>query len=231
MTPAPRPTRGRCPIAGNHFRAERLEHKARRRTALNATRLQVQEKSKIILALPTDTRNLPTYEHQAHHRPENSRHGHREPNVSIFLEKPVTMQLRGCGLRDSGVSAAGLRTRLDKELGKLDGHTWTTIVGQVCPVTGTPNHDLFKTLYSYGLTALEIKQLEALDNPQVLERIPVEYGPQGFWDLIFRRDPKVVEIERDNPKHLVRYLRAWADLLTEQGADDVVDPRKEPVTA
>lgn len=81
--------------------------------------------------------------------------------------------------------------------------TWRNIVGLNCPITGTPVPLLFQHLYRLGLTAKELVHLEDLSDPKVLAKMGKK------------------RMKRDNSKSLVNYLRAWADLLTEHGADDV----------
>lgn len=98
-------------------------------------------------------------------------------------------------------------------------NTWKNAVGQFCPITGTPTHLLFKKLFSFGLTASDIVDLEYMENIRVLARMDFRHR-RWRWFAKIRSDYK-------DPAFVSAYLRAWADLLTEEGALDV--PTSEPV--
>lgn len=117
-----------------------------------------------------------------------------------------------------GLSADGLSKRMESDPTDIGIATWTEIVGSVCPVSGIPESQIFRELYSLGLTAIEIRHLEYLDAPEVVARIPVRHKRSGLFGLWRSKE---VERHYDDKDDLVTYLRAWADLLTERGADDM----------
>jgi hypothetical protein len=112
-----------------------------------------------------------------------------------------------------GVSANHLKQLLrDEGLRPKDDPTWRRIVGQNCPITGVPQSVLFQHLYRFGMTATEFNHLEKLDRPDIAKRAGFN-GKQA----------------KDAPDNLVKYLRAWADILTEQGAADTHEaPQPRP---
>lgn len=94
--------------------------------------------------------------------------------------------------------------------------TWKILVGQHCPITGMPSEGLFREIYGHGLTQSDIVHLEFLSDPKVRERM--DNKSKLRW---FGFKPKT---DHQDPAHVAAYMRAWADLLTEQGAMDVVEP-------
>lgn len=86
------------------------------------------------------------------------------------------------------------------------------MAGYHCPITGIPTHALFKELFSYGLTQVEIKDLEYLSNEKVLAKLGVE------------------KLRHNNQEDLIKYLYAWANLLVEEGQmDGKAGPTVEPM--
>jgi hypothetical protein len=142
-----------------------------------------------------------------------------------------------CALK--GVSAKQLR-KLFNNISREDEDkrmTWTDAVGRYCPITGSPTHTLFKELNSYGLTPKDIVELGNLSNPEVLAALAKTMKEtrsrkvkEGFIFKRTRIETETVPIvpQKEEKLHLVAYLRAWADLLTEKGALDI--PEKERVT-
>lgn len=102
-----------------------------------------------------------------------------------------------------GMSPDKLRSKIPHS-DALKGPTWTQMAGFYCPITGIPDNELFKELYSLGLTSIEIKNLEDLSDPEILLRMKC----------------KKENIRYDNKQDLIRYLRAWADILVERGSQD-----------
>jgi hypothetical protein len=121
-----------------------------------------------------------------------------------------------------GKSAQELNSALPQRRG-----TWTEMVGLHCPVTGIPTHEVFRSLMTAGLTQLDLVQLEWLSNPRVLEKMGKFYAPnRPVADALFGR--KELSVDHTEPFYLVRYLRAWADLIQAEDASDV--PQSAPVT-
>lgn len=93
--------------------------------------------------------------------------------------------------------------------------TWTQLVGYWCPITGMTTNKLFVELFGYGLTPLDITELEYLKNPAVLARVGRKLDYRKAADA-------------------AAYMRAWAALLAEQGrgdgpAEPAPVPAPEPV--
>ncbi len=105
--------------------------------------------------------------------------------------------------------------------GSKDNATWTTLIGQHCPITGMPTQKLFKELYSYGLTQRDMIGLEFLNDPAVVSRIKL---PPTVIERMWRK-PLIIpqKLDYTNRKHVIAYMRAWADLLVERGSLDSPD--------
>jgi hypothetical protein len=130
----------------------------------------------------------------------------------------------------TGMSAAELKARKPKPITDATNQaTWTTLVGQHCPITGIPHDELFKELFGYGLTQRDVLELEFLSNPKVLARFKLMEKPKRKWYQRFASLPEVVSVKVDfqNKHHVVVYMNAWADLLVEEGKMDVVNNNKE----
>lgn len=83
------------------------------------------------------------------------------------------------------------------------GPTWTESAGFYCPVTGKPNHELFVDLMGYGLLPCDIYNLEYLHDDKVLAKLGVK------------------KLNHTDRLDVIRYMRAWADLLTNEGQDNI----------
>ena len=82
----------------------------------------------------------------------------------------------------------------------LDEGAWEPEDIGACAATGAAVNDLLDGLYDVGLSAQDVALLERLADPAVRERLGVGAGYFAHY-------------ERDN---VVRYMRAWAELLEEQ---------------
>ena len=113
--------------------------------------------------------------------------------------------------------------------------TWKSRVGYHCPVTGTPENELFKELFSYGLTAKDIVNLEYLADERVVARmdptkertLSVEVETRWWQPRKFKRVTETVRVKPDheNKVHVIAYMRAWADLIAER---DEMDTPERP---
>ncbi|MDX2086825.1 MAG: hypothetical protein SFX73_03190 [Kofleriaceae bacterium] len=72
---------------------------------------------------------------------------------------------------------------------------WEQLANAYCPTSGYLIDDLITRLLALGLTTRDIGHLEKLDDPRVLARL------------------EVTNLRRNERGHVVRYLRAWAELL------------------
>jgi len=115
-------------------------------------------------------------------------------------------------------------TELDEHLEEISPPfqvNWAMMAGMMCPVTGVATDVIFGKLQQCGMTALDIVQLEELSNPRVLARC--DFGSRRkttgkLWWKKTTEEPILVSY--DYKQHVILYLRAWADLLTEETADD-----------
>lgn len=92
--------------------------------------------------------------------------------------------------------------------------SWTELAGYWCPITGMTTQALFVELLGYGLTTLDITELEYLRNPEVLKRV-------GRGALNYR-----------SATDAAAYMRAWANLLVERAREEgklSPEPEPEPV--
>lgn len=109
--------------------------------------------------------------------------------------------------------------------------TWTRFVGEFCPVTGLPEHVILKALTEAGLTPKDIVDLEYLRGESIVRYAQAhgatfqgrkevqKYGPFNMR----KRETTTNFMDYENKRNLIAYLRGWADMLVEQGRDDVVE--------
>lgn len=127
----------------------------------------------------------------------------------------------------TGLSAKQLEQKLADFFGEDsgEGKTWTAYVGLVCPISGLPEDFILRTLMEVGMSASDISQLENMDDPEVLKRC--NFGATtktvrcGFLGLNSRKETVKRAGEYDDQDDVAIYMRAWADMLVEQGSQDV----------
>lgn len=93
-------------------------------------------------------------------------------------------------------------------------YTWANLVGEHCPIAGITKDKLFLQLQSYGLSPNDIVDLEYLKGNAVAQRM-ISKRP---W---YKRHRKL--IDHSNKYHAAEYMRAWAEILTEEGKQDHVE--------
>lgn len=130
-------------------------------------------------------------------------------------------------------SPSELEDAMDSLSHPKDIRTWTKISGYHCPITGAPTVEIFKALHDAGMGANEMRELEYLSNPKVLKRCEFGRFTETTGMLWWKRESThPEEPNHEEKEHVIQYLRAWADLLTEQGRDDVATQQHaKPVTA
>lgn len=115
------------------------------------------------------------------------------------------------------------------------GPSWKVLVGQYCPVTGIPENEIFRELMKCGLTQRDITSLETLSDASVIARMGDlgTWAPKRKWYQL--RSPSMrprTKLDYGNQKDAANYMRAWAQLLEEQGRADSADVEQcEPATA
>ncbi len=77
---------------------------------------------------------------------------------------------------------------------------WSEQLNEYCPTSGLPMDDMISELISFGIDADDLRHLERLSNPIILQTLPLEER-----DLRFN-------VKAD----VVRYMRAWAILLEDE---------------
>lgn len=121
----------------------------------------------------------------------------------------------------TGMSADQLKARIPAPVSGTS-YAWTHLAGQYCPITGMPEQELFRKIMGYGLTVKDIVSLEYLENERVISRMNItEEKRTGIWPFRRTITTKVEELDHKNKEHVIAYMRAWADLLTEEGALDI----------
>jgi hypothetical protein len=86
---------------------------------------------------------------------------------------------------------------------------WSEQADDVCGASGLPIDEVHRAMLEAGLELRDIAELERLSGPEVLRTFPVEER----------------QLDHRDPAHVVRYLRAFADLLEarlvhDAGAED-----------
>lgn len=121
----------------------------------------------------------------------------------------------------TGRSAAGLSKIIPNSVNGSTRANWTELVGQYCPISGVSEHELFRELMGYGLTPRDMIELDGLYNKEVRSRMKLKtIQPKRRWYQFRAPVPYVEDIDYENERHVVAYMRAWADLLTERGQLD-----------
>lgn len=135
------------------------------------------------------------------------------------------------------------------------GPSWREAVQAHCPVTGLSESSILRTLQEAGMSPKDICELEDLSNPEAArragletwgqmkegekQRLPVgQYDvstPHPWWKKVLTGKSHKVEEKtmpiRTEKKYAIRYMRAWADILTEQGREDSVVEKAPTVSA
>jgi hypothetical protein len=92
---------------------------------------------------------------------------------------------------------------------------WSKLVIKFCPMTGLSKHKIFKALQESGLSREDMMHLEYLSDPKVLSKIKslgkkLEKTHYGFLSLQSKDNYESV-------KSLLEYLKAWRQILLEEG--------------
>jgi len=76
---------------------------------------------------------------------------------------------------------------------------WSEQLVDYCPTSGFPMDDVIDSLVALGFTIQDLRSLERLNDPIILEKVKGEN-----------------HLSRNNKGDVIQYLEAWADLLEEQ---------------
>lgn len=155
---------------------------------------------------------------------------------------------------DAEIQAERLKTVVwtDKKPKSDFGPSWREAVQSHCPITGMSSISILRTLQEAGLTPQDICELEDLSNPVVAKRagfkawgeltqgdkqkLPVGTfavtAPNPWWKRALGLPKNHVQEKtlpiRNQKEFTILYMRAWADILTEQGRDDAPEEHHQP---
>jgi len=134
------------------------------------------------------------------------------------VEKSQAYQWGHMGLCNCGFLAQEI-TRLSKDdihKKAMQGHgDWSEQLNDYCPTSGLPMDDLISELVSFGFTIEELRHLERLSDPWILQSMGIENRHLKY------------NIKQD----VVLYMNTWANRLEELEIDavnikDLVNPEK-----
>ncbi len=77
---------------------------------------------------------------------------------------------------------------------------WSEQLNDYCPTSGLPMDDVISELIAFGFDADDLKHLERLSSPHILQQFPLE-----------KRD-----LRYNLKKDVIAYLKAWTAILEEQ---------------
>jgi hypothetical protein len=145
----------------------------------------------------------------------------------------VACALMGKSVAEMAALIAPMRAHVERP-------NWKFMVGKFCPVTGMPENEVFRALIGAGMSQADIIELEELGNEKVLERInlkdvyAVETVPLTMMEKLRHKQPRTVRKRTAHyvsKQNAIAYMRAWADILTEEGAMDVAPQEPKEVKA
>jgi hypothetical protein len=129
-------------------------------------------------------------------------------NTAQKLEKSNAYQWGHMGLCNCGFLAQEI-TRLSKDdihKKAMLGHgDWSEQLNDYCPTSGLPMDDLISELVGFGFTIEELRHLERLSDPWVLQALGIENR----------------HLKHNRKQDVVLYMNTWADRLEELEIDAV----------
>ncbi len=100
------------------------------------------------------------------------------------------------GACNCGHLAQTVTQRSKQEIYKMVSGEWSEHLNDYCPITGCAVEDVAAQMIAFGFTPGELADLERLQDPRVLERLPG------------RR-----HLRRNDRDDVVLYLETWASML------------------
>jgi len=88
---------------------------------------------------------------------------------------------------------------------------WTEQLNDYCPINGLPLDDVISELLAFGFDSDDLKHLEKLSDGRILRTLP-----------IVQRD-----LKHNLKKDVIKYMKAWADLLEEELIGKIILPSLE----
>jgi hypothetical protein len=124
-------------------------------------------------------------------------------SATIKLEASSVYQWGHMGSCNCGFLAQEV-TKLTKEeihMRAMMRHgDWTEQLNDYCPINGLPMDDVISELLAFGFDADDLKHLEKLSDGRILRTLPID-----------ERD-----LKHNLKKDVIKYLKAWANLLEEE---------------
>ena len=105
------------------------------------------------------------------------------------------------GACNCGHLAQTVTHRSKKEIYSMVDGEWSEHLNDYCPITGHAVEDVAAQMIAFGFTPSELADLERLEDPRVLERIP---GGR--------------HLRRNDRDDVVLYLETWAQMLVTEPA-------------
>lgn len=105
------------------------------------------------------------------------------------------------GACNCGHLAQTVTHRCKKEIYSMVDGEWSEHLNDYCPITGHAVEDVAAQMIAFGFTPSELADLERLEDPRVLERIP---GGR--------------HLRRNDRDDVVLYLETWAQMLVTEPA-------------
>jgi hypothetical protein len=105
------------------------------------------------------------------------------------------------GACNCGHLAQTVTKRSKKEIYSMVNGEWSEHLNDYCPITGHAMEDVAAQMIAFGFTPSELADLERLEDPRVLERLPE------------RR-----HLRRNDRDDVVLYLQTWAGMLEAEPA-------------
>lgn len=116
------------------------------------------------------------------------------------------MGLCNCGFLAQEVTSL-TKTEIHRSAMQRHGD-WSEQLNDYCPTSGYAIDDIITRLVEFGFTIGELRHLERLSHPEVLNRIPASHGP----------------LSHNRQSDAVLYLNTWASVLEEEWLQTVSLP-------
>jgi hypothetical protein len=116
------------------------------------------------------------------------------------IQRSSTYQWGHMGLCNCGFLAQQITSLSKEEIHKRamqQQGDWSEQLNDYCPTSGLPMDNVIDELVEFGFTISELKHLERLSDPTILQRLPLEKGSLKY------------NVKED----VVTYLTTWAGLL------------------
>lgn len=92
---------------------------------------------------------------------------------------------------------------------------WSEQLNDYCPTSGMLMDDLITQMLNFGLDTDDLKHLEKLSDTKVLRRLPTNHR----------------YLSQNKKSDVIKYIKAWVDLLEEQLTDSIDLPQPKSIIA